>query len=310
MKAAASGPERRAPKRVRDRNLAQVRPYMRAPRASRFVGSLALDLGLWIGIAWCSSLVLAREPAAGAAVYPIALFVIGSRFRAIGNMVHETCHRTLVRGARANIVIGHLLSFVDFTDYETYCSEHRSHHRYLGDPERDRDYRPRKRLFDAPGPTLWKHVVRPLLLLHVPSYVDPVIYRAADPRWVRGARVAYLAGLFALGAFVIGWNQLLLYYLLPYLTSYQMFRYWSDAADHAGLMEQQDYFDRTRNHSLPLFDWLVFPHSDQYHLVHHLYPAVPTTNLAAVHRVLLADPEYAQRRHSLLPSRGSAPPTS
>lgn len=300
--------ERSTPQLVRARSLAAVRPYMRPPRAWRFVASLLFHVALWICAAWCSSRLLAGGTPAGVVGYAVALLVIGSRFRAIGNMVHETCHRTLVRGARANVVIGHLLSFVDFTDYETYCSEHRSHHRHLGDPERDRDFRPRKRLFDASGPALWKHLVRPLLLLHVPSYVDPVIYRVADPPWVRGARVAYLAGLLALGAFGIGWDRLALYYLIPYLTTYQMFRYWSDAADHAGIMDRPDPFDRARNHDLPLFNWLLFPHSDQFHLVHHLYPAVPTTNLAAVHELLLADPAYAQRQHSLLPPRRPAPP--
>lgn len=294
------------PKLVRTRNLAGVRPYMRPPRPWRLVVSLVAHATMWIGAAWCSSLVRARAPVAGVVVHAVALFVIGSRFRAIGNMVHETCHRTLVRGARANLILGHLLSFVDFTDYETYCSEHASHHRYLGDPVRDRDFRPRKRLFDARGPALWKHVLRPLLLLHVPSYVDPVIYRVADPRWVRGARVAYLASLLALGAFVIGWDQLVLYYLVPYLTTYQMFRYWSDAADHAGIMEQRDPFDRARNHDLPLLNWLVFPHNDQFHLVHHLYPAVPTTNLPIVHRLLMADAEYAARHHALVPARDDA----
>lgn len=302
-----SRPDRSPPSHMRARNLAAVRPYMRPPRAWRFAAALALHVGLWLGAAWCSARLLAGGAAAGALGYAGALLVIGSRFRAIGNMVHETCHRTLVRGARANIVIGHLLSFVDFTDYETYCSEHRSHHRYLGDPERDRDFRPRKRLFEASGPALWKHLVRPLLLVHVPSYIDPVIYRAADPRWVRGARVAYLAGLFALGAFVIGWDQLALYYLIPYLTTYQMFRYWSDAADHAGLMDRPDPFARARNHDLPLFNWLLFPHHDQFHLVHHLFPAVPAPSLSAAHAALMADPEYAARPHSLLPPRRPAP---
>ncbi len=300
----------RDPKRVRARNIAAVRPYMRPPRARHFVVSLAGHVAVWIGAAWGSSHVLAQRPVAGVIVYVAALFVIGSRFRAIGNMVHETCHRTLVRGARANVIIGHLLSFVDFTDYETYCREHFSHHRYLGDPERDRDFRPRKRLFDAPGSTAWKHLIRPLLLLHVPSYVDPVIYRAADPPWVRLARVVYLTSLVALGAYVVGWAHLVLYYLVPYLTAYQMFRYWSDAADHAGLMDQPDPFDRTRNHDLPLLNWLVFPHNDQFHLVHHLYPAVPTTSFVAVHQLLLADPEYAQRQHSLLAVRPATPPGS
>src|SRR5512140_3034599 len=111
-------------KLVRTRNLAGVRPYMRPPRAWRFVVSLLVHAAMWIGAAWCSSRVLARAPVAGGVVYAAALFVLGSRFRAIGNMVHETCHRTLVRGARANLILGHLLSFVDFTDYETYCREH------------------------------------------------------------------------------------------------------------------------------------------------------------------------------------------
>jgi fatty acid desaturase len=290
-----------SPKRVRARNFPAVRPYMRPPRLRRWFAALVRHAALWIGAAWGSAALLDRAPVAGAVGYVLALFVIGSRFRAIGNMVHETCHRTLVRGARANVILGHLLSFVDFTDYETYCRDHHSHHRHLGDPERDLDFRPRKRLFDAPGSVAWKHVVRPLLLLHVPSYIDPVIYRAADPPWVRGARVAYTTGLLALGGLVIGWNHLLLYYLIPYVTTYQMFRYWSDAADHAGIIERPDPFERARNHDLPLLNWLLFPHNDQFHLVHHLYPAVPTTNLALVHDVLMVDPEYAQRHHALLP---------
>ena len=34
-------------------------------------------------------------------------------------------------------------------------------------------------------------------------------------------------------------------------------------------------------------------HGENWHLVHHLQPAVPFWNLAPVHEILLADPEYA-----------------
>jgi fatty acid desaturase len=114
------------------------------------------------------------------------------------------------------------------------------------------------------------------------------------------ARAGFLIALAGLGA-AAGWDVLVLYYVVPYLTTYQIFRFWSDAADHAGLMSGATEFDRARNHTLgwaPL-DWLVFPRHDQYHLVHHLFPAVPTRLLATMHARLMAAPVYAARDHGL-----------
>lgn len=233
------------------------------------------------------------------ATLPLIWLFIGSRFRALCNMMHECCHRTLVRGRRVSRAFGHLLSFFDFTDFVDYAVEHLSHHRYLGHPERDLDFSARRVLFERLGPFGPRHIWLPLTLFHLPYYVRPLVWCRRDSLPVAIARAGFLALLAAVGV-VLGWDRLILYYLVPYLTTYQIFRFWSDAADHAGLTGGETEFDRARNHIFrfaPL-NWLVFPRHDQYHLVHHMFPGITTRHLPAMHARLLAAPSYAARAHA------------
>jgi fatty acid desaturase len=277
--------------------------HLHRARGSTACGLLlaALHVGAGALAAAANVAVWRWEPVAAALLYPVTVFWIGSRFRAIGNMVHECAHRTLVRSRSHNRGLGELLAFVDFTAFAAYKDEHLSHHRHLGDAARDRDYAVRKDLFEhGPGRSfLARHLLRPLTLFHVQRYIEPVLWRRADPWTVKAARLTYNLGLVAL-AWATGWIPFLLFYLVPYATAYQVFRYWSDAVDHAGALSNHDELDRARNHVhrwAPV-NWLLFPRDDQFHLVHHLFPSVPTGSLATLHRVLLADPSYAGRDHT------------
>jgi fatty acid desaturase len=234
----------------------------------------------------------------------VAVFWIGTRFRALANMMHECAHGILVPVGRHNRMLGHLLGVIDFTAFERYVLEHRTHHVYLGDSEKDLDFAPRARFrFAEPitGHGL-RHLLTPLFLLHMPYYLRPVLFDRSDALVTRIGRLGYLAGLACLAHFVIGWPGIALYFVLPYATTYQMMRYWSDAADHAGVVAASDEFERTRNHALPwgVLNAIIFPRSDAFHLIHHLFPNVPTHHYADVHQVLLRDPRYAARRHRLL----------
>jgi fatty acid desaturase len=266
------------------------------------LGHMAFHIGLGLGVAFAAHALLESKPVVGWLLYPLVAFWIATRFRALGNMLHEASHGMFVRGKRMNRVFGHVLAIIDMTALEPYTREHFTHHQHLGHPEKDLDFLSRRKLGFA-EPTehfARRHLLRPLLLAHLPTFVRPVLWSGTDPWPVTLGRWAFFGGLLALAQWLVGWKAFLLFYGVPYFVAYQVVRYWSDAVDHAGIIGEQDEFYRTRNH---IFRWglinrIIFPRNDQYHLVHHLFPAVPTTRQGHVHAILMKDPEYADRPHA------------
>lgn len=262
---------------------------------------LGLHLGLAVAAAAFGDLALRAAPRAGWLVYPLVVLFIGTRLRALGNIQHECTHYTFMPGKRANVIVGRLLALIDFSSFEDYRADHISHHVHLGELG-DRDFAPRRVFrFEAPSPRPFlDHVVRPLLLLHLRHIFRPVLYAPGDPPAMKVARALYPLFLVAF-AFAVGGKVFLLFACVPYLTTYQMLRYWSDAFDHAGLLGEKDGFLRTRNHLLPgaLLNRIFFPRGDAYHLVHHLFPSLPTVHHARIHHLLMTDAGYAARDHAL-----------
>lgn len=278
-------------------------PAVRARYHSRLTAAARLgNVALAAGVAWLSYRLLVEVPIAGVATLPLVWFFIGTRFRALGNVMHECAHRTFVPSARWNLRVGHLVSFIDFSDFTEYTDEHFTHHRHLGDPEADRDYKMRRALFERLGPLGMHHIYHAVGLRHLRCFLRPILFTRNDSRATAVSRATFNVALVVLAQLVIGWPGLLLYYAVPYLTTYQMLRFFSDAVDHAGIITEPDEFHRSRNHihRWSWVNWLIFPGSDQYHLVHHLFPQIPCGQLARVHQILLASAEYAAREHDLV----------
>ena len=64
----------------------------------------------------------------------------------------------------------------------------------------------------------------------------------------------------------------------------------------AGLIGAADELDSSRNMPVPkAIGMLFFPRNDCFHLVHHLFPQVPTRHLRDCHGRLLSHPEYRAR---------------
>lgn len=266
------------------------------------VGYIALQFVLGAAVSALGVYLLRSIPWLGVCLYPFLVFFLGTRFRALGNMIHEASHGTLVRGKRRNRVLGHLLAIVDFVCFDTYTREHFSHHSFLGDARKDLDFQQRWRFGFGEGTNGrmgTRHLWFPLLLLHLPVYVRPVLFSRRDPWPVSVGRLLFVAGLLAL-CHQVGWKAFSLFYAVPFFVAYQVIRYWSDALDHAGCLGAEDEFFRTRNHVLGawLLNRLLFPRNDEYHLTHHLFPSVPTRAQARVHELLMGEPVYAAREHS------------
>jgi Fatty acid desaturase len=69
----------------------------------------------------------------------LGAFVVGLKFRAISNMMHECVHGAFVSSAAANRGFGRLFGAITLVSFLEYKREHLSHHRFTGVPGSDRD---------------------------------------------------------------------------------------------------------------------------------------------------------------------------
>jgi fatty acid desaturase len=254
------------------------------------------------------------NPVAAAVVYVIAVVVIGSRMRGLMNLTHQASHHKLFANRRMNDWVARLFTawplLISLSDYQ---ASHLNHHGALGDLGRDPKAQRYAKLGLIVAPSrarafLVSHIVLPLLFRHIGYSINNVV-RASGERIGR-ATFGITVIIFALE---LDWGSALgKYWVVPFLTSFQMIRHWAEVAEHASLIEDPDEWMRTRSWtSNRITAWLLAPHWDSYHLLHHQFPGVPHFRYPTVHRVLMREcAEYRAGHHCdgfLLRRRPDAP---
>jgi len=239
--------------------------------------------------------------------YLLTVILIGSRMRALNNLVHEASHNALFRSRKLNLWIGRLCAlpiFLSMTDYKT---SHMLHHARLGcdgDPDLIRE---RQLMADKPANQRnWL-----LCLVNLPgkyvTYVVGSLYLGPTHLQSLAIRLLLIAVLVGLGTLFFG-NAALLnclkYWVVPFFTSYQLIKFIAEAGEHSGLYSEAlaseplavKSVEMSRNMipSLPL-KLLFYPHGDGYHMLHHRFPAVPGLNLAKLHAHLCVTGWYEKQ---------------
>ena len=208
--------------------------------------------------------------------YLIMLLVVGSRQRALVNIVHECSHGVFTPLPLVNTIVGNLLAAVDCTTFRKYKKEHFSHHAYLGRKDKDLDLTRRwNQGFANPGLGLDHHLKFALRGKAIEVHGTMVLWLLPGYWW--------------------GWWVPVIFWLLPHLLIYQTLKYLSDAFDHAGIIATPGSgILKSRNHLVKstLLRFFLFPRHDEYHLVHHLYPTLPVGSLEQVHRTLQSRSDF------------------
>ena len=257
----------------------------------------ALIVGLW-GSPW----MLAGVVLMGIAQH--SLFILS----------HEAAHYRLLSHRGANDVLGRLIGMSSGVSMCTYRVTHRLHHNNLygsEDPDtaihggypRGRAYLLRKLAQDIVGWNAWKtyayffgapainedtqRAIRPL------DDTSPQLRKAArqDRYWVVGAHIAMPLLAYALA----GWHGLVVYlvvWIAPLMTTLQPILRLRAVCEHGAVSDLSSPLTAARSNRT-LGNWpnrvlgaVLFPHHVNYHLEHHLYPAVPHYHLPALHLAL------------------------
>lgn len=250
-------------------------------------------------------------------VYICAVLMIGSRQRALMNLLHEASHKKLFKNRILNDWAGRLLtSYPMGASFTAYQSTHFIHHGFLWDPEKDPKIQ-RYRMLGLVSPPsngflfFCHHILWPLLL-------GPVLYNVKSALSLKDERedespIRY--GFIALLIIVVLVTQqfmgFFLFWLVPFCTSFQIIRYWNEMAQHAGLPDYNAWMATRNWNSTPFMEWFVGSHSDDlYHLAHHLFPLIPHYRLYKAHLVLMQVPQYANAHQCsgfFFPRRPDAP---
>ena len=76
------------------------------------------------------------------------------------------------------------------------------------------------------------------------------------------------------------------FWFLPMITALQVLLRIRGIAEHAGYQQNPDQRMNARTVLNPIQTFIFAPHNVNYHIEHHLYPAVPYFKLPELHRLL------------------------
>ncbi len=238
------------------------------------------DLAIWVASA------CAAAASGSPLVYGLAWLCIGSRMRALDNLVHEASHRLLSRHCRLNDAAGAVCSALLLTGFRRYRAEHLRHHARLGTPQ-DPDLLRYHQIGLAELP----RVLRPIPLLRaLPRGYWRYVAGGARGTSPRAQALRRAAGMLSacITALAFGGTAALeaiaLYWLVPLLSTYQGIRFIVEAGEHAALYQRAPAsaplrvraVAMTRNMRVnPLLGLFLYPHGDAHHMLHHRFPGVP-----------------------------------
>jgi len=197
--------------------------------------------------------------------------------------LHEGMHNTLFASRFWNRWVSAALGWIFCISFTAYKVMHTRHHNYLGDPRDPDDYQN----YLKNKPLLWTmHYGRLILGPYLYIVVIPMLaLRNGSPLERRHVIEEYIAliSVYIVAALVIPANLLLYMWFLPLVITAHMTAI-RGLTQH-GITNAQDPFIASRSiqaNRVVAFFLL----NENFHLEHHLFPEIPSYNLAEVHKLV------------------------
>jgi fatty acid desaturase len=269
--------------------LSKIRPW-------RSILQVALE---WFGIA--AAIILCQRywhPA----LYFLTVIWIGARQNALAVMMHEAVHYRLLPNRKWNDWVGEIFTaWPVLVTVHGFRQTHWAHHRRPNTPEDPDWQRKQNEHFEYPKSGL--DMVLITLRYWLGFYAIKAVLEANQaveiPARLRYARLGFYAAIVAASIVFHFWLGLLIYWLVPLFTYFLWIIYVRGVAEHfGGIEDHDDLLRKTRHIEANFFErLLIAPNYIHVHIGHHLYPSVPFYNLRELQRLLMQNPDYAERAH-------------
>ncbi len=238
-------------------------------------------------------------------VYLLMVFLLAGRMQALAALMHEAGHNTFFKTKKYNGFVANWLTapFI-LLNGSTYAKSHNIHHKCAG-TENDPDLA-NYRNYPVSKMSLARKLGRDLIgitglkmILYIVLTGRDQLSREKRQGFTLARGLLLNAGLFSI-LWLLGHGPLFALWVIAHFTVYMMIIRCRQIAEHAGV---QDIFAdeakyNTRSVPQGILGALFFSPTQglSYHCEHHLFMAVPTYNLKAVHELLKERGYYSDVR--------------
>jgi fatty acid desaturase len=231
-------------------------------------------------------------------VYFFVWIIIASRLYAFYSLIHEAIHYCIFRNKALNDFIAQLfLGLPLLLSVKQMRKTHLTHHKYL---QTDKDPEMQHLLYKEFHFPATKSQLLRLFFLDITG-VNFIYYKFlkilhlfnSSKRSKLDLTDLFLIFTYFVIAFLLGFGkELLLYWLIPYATFYQLLNRIRLSTEHFNLKENSPF--KTRS-VIPDFleSFFLTPYNLGYHAEHHLFPGVPFYNLPILHHKLMNQTYYS-----------------
>ncbi|MCB0572817.1 MAG: fatty acid desaturase family protein [Phaeodactylibacter sp.] len=276
--------------------LFKIRPWRHA--ASMFLDWLAIAAAIFICLQYPSPWL-----------YFLTVVAIGARMHALAILMHDATHYRFLKNRKWNDLLSNLfIMYPIFSSIEKYRKNHLAHHQNLN-TEDDPDWVAKlgKRAFTFPKSkrefflTLFSYIILYQGIMDALWFLKRFggeAEKGSSKPEAPFVKIAFYLALFGGITWLGIWQYYLLFWIVPYLSTFFMFQYIRSVAEHFGGLSYDSLLTSTRTVKPMLIErFFISPHHVGYHLEHHLYPGVPFYNLPKLHALLRQHEGFVEKAH-------------
>lgn len=242
--------------------------------------------------------------------YMLAILVIGARMHALAILMHDATHFRFLKNRKWNDLITNVFTMYPlFLTIEKYRANHLAHHQNLN-TEHDPDWVSKLPKSEFQFPTTKKDFALGVLayFLLVQGIKDAIwfvkrfnLFGAAKKKShevkLLPMIIFYIVLVTVLTVFSM-WSNFLLFWIVPYFSTFLMFQYIRSVSEHFGDLAYDHLLSSSRTVKTNALErFFIAPHNVGYHIEHHLFPGVPFHNLPALHQLLAETDTYQKHAH-------------
>lgn len=235
------------------------------------------------------------------ALYPnpltflVCLIIVGSRQLGLAILMHEGSHGMLFKTRWLNERLTQALAaWPMILNMNTYRKRHMAHHRFTRTDEDPENYLYTP--FPVSKESMARKIARDLtgvVFLRTQIGIFRYIWGAKEGRSAR-LKAFYSGPLFFYTVVVTSFalagriDLFLICWLLPMMTTQQLFLRIRNIAEHATMADLKHPLKNSRTTLVSWWERLTFaPYFVNYHIEHHMLPYVPCWRLREVHEIML-----------------------